>query len=68
MEEGEEGRRPICIKEEQAPSQEEVQEHMASHVPFRSWCPFCIKGKAKSSPHRRKKDEGSDVPVISMDY
>eukprot|EP00974_Lingulodinium_polyedra_P107818 10436467-Lingulodinium_polyedra.AAC.1 len=41
---------------------------MVSHVPFRSRCPFCTKGKAKSSPHRRRQDEGSEIPVISMDY
>ena len=26
------------------PSEEEVREHETSHLPYRSWCPHCIKG------------------------
>ena len=29
------------------PSQQEVDEHFLSHLPFRNWCPHCMKGKAK---------------------
>ena len=25
------------------PSQKEVNKHMLTHIPFRSWCPHCIK-------------------------
>ena len=36
------------------PTQDEVDIHNATHVPFRSWCPFCVAGKAKANPHLRK--------------
>ena len=33
------------------PTQEEVEKHNVTHTPFRSWCPCCAAGKAKSEPH-----------------
>ena len=39
----------------QMPSQKEIDEHMVTHVPFRNWCEFCVFGKARDDPHRRKK-------------
>ena len=33
------------------PREEEVEEHMMAHVPYRSWCDICVKAKARSSPH-----------------
>ena len=27
------------------PSRREIEEHMATHIPFRSWCPHCVRGK-----------------------
>ena len=50
-----------------APSQREVAEHSLTHWPFRDWCAHCVRGKAKSVGHRRKKYE-SEVPVIVSDY
>ena len=38
------------------PTQREFEEHMALHMPFRAWCPHCVKGRAKSEPHRVAKD------------
>ena len=35
----------------QQPTAEEVLQHEISHVPFRSWCKFCIMGKGVASPH-----------------
>jgi hypothetical protein len=29
------------------PSQQEFDEHYLSHLPFRNWCPHCMRGKAK---------------------
>ena len=34
------------------PTQDEVEKHNITHLPFRSWCPCCVAGKAKSEPHR----------------
>ena len=47
-EEGEEGARPKYRRVDNKPSQQEVDEHMMTHIPFRSWCPHCIRGKKQS--------------------
>ena len=56
------------IKAECTPSKQEIEEHMATHMPFRSWCPFCVAGKAVSSGHHHKPEGPGLVPVISIDY
>ena len=35
------------------PTRKELEEHSVSHLPFRSWCEACIRGKAKANPHKR---------------
>ena len=52
------------------PSQEEVREHRITHRPFRSWCPHCVRGKGRASPHlpSSQKDTASDVPKLVSDY
>ena len=44
--------------------------HMVNHIPFRSWCSHCVKGKANGNPHRSRKtmDEESREPIVSVDY
>ena len=53
FEETEEGRKAILVKVDELPSQAEIEEHMLTHVPFRSWCKFCVLGKSVSNPHRK---------------
>ena len=51
-----EGQAAKVIRAPIRPSQQEVDEHMLTHIPFRSWCPHCVKGKAVNSPHLRTKE------------
>ena len=52
-----------------APSRQEALEHNCTHIPFRDWCPHCVRGKAKGNPHFAKRDrEESEVPIVAMDY
>ena len=67
-EEGEEAVRVEMKKAPQMPSKEEVEEHNITHIPFRDWCPHCIRGKAMGEPHSSKKLRGTSVPMIVMDY
>ena len=65
-EEAEELKR-IC--REMRPSKEEVDAHNRTHLPYRSWCPHCVRGKARRRNHRRKRRKVKDgIPVISIDY
>ena len=71
-EEGEEGRIIKGQKATYVPSKEEWDVHMRSHIPFRRWCPFCVKGRCKSGAHLKSKkseeDKEREVAVISVDY
>ena len=52
-----------------SPTQEEVEKHNITHLPFRSWCPCCVAGKAKSEPHRSKDpDRPMGTNIVSIDY
>ena len=51
------------------PSEEERRRHRVTHYPFRSWCPECVAGRAKSYPHKRREESSdSGYPEISFDY
>ena len=42
-------------------TQAEIDEHCATHVPFRNWCEFCVHGKAKDDPHYKAKKQRERV-------
>ena len=51
------------------PCQEEVRQHYLTHMPYRNWCPHCVRGRGKEMEHRKKKDDGEQViPEYHMDY
>ena len=39
------------------PSQEEVDEHNKAHLPFRSWCRHCVRGRGREASHQRTKEK-----------
>ena len=52
------------------PSLKEVLEHRITHLPFRSWCPHCVRGKGRNDRHTRSGQKGIDlgVPKLVSDY
>ena len=42
-----EGMNVKIARMQEMPSKEELEAHNASHVPYRSWCPHCVKDKQK---------------------
>ena len=52
QEEAVEGRTPLFRKGENQPSSQEVQEHMKAHIPHRSCCAHCVRGRGRNDPHR----------------
>ena len=51
------------------PTKQEREGHDRDHIPFRTWCAHCMRGKAKTSHSRAgSTDDVKDKPVISMDY
>ena len=51
------------------PTRKEIQEHVLTHLPPRSWCRHCLRGRGTSLPHFRSKTEGEHVvPTVSIDH
>ena len=62
QEETEEGRTLLLRKSENQPSSQEVQEHMKTHFPHRSWCAHCVGGRGKNPTGQ--EEEGEDPGII----
>ncbi len=48
------------------PTQRQVEEHRKFHIPFRSWCKWCILGRGRGIQHRRT--DGSRIAIVGLDY
>ena len=46
----------------------ELEAHNATHIPFRTWCKWCVAGRKPNPHHRRKTDAARDVPMLVGDY
>ena len=69
--EEEEGREPKTMRMPKQVSKEERDAHEATHMPFRSWCRHCVRGRARNMQHTKEKAEVENknkVPRVSMDY
>jgi hypothetical protein len=66
----EEGRRPRVFADPGMPSRQDVIEHNVTHMPYRSWCARCVRGRGRNNPHRTTsiKISNAGVPVITGDY
>ena len=50
------------------PSQAEVDDHYLTHLPYRSWCRHCVKGRGKEMAHTRGTMEKGEVPEFHFDF
>ena len=51
------------------PSQEEVDAHyIRGHLPYRDWCPVCVKAQGCESAHRKESQGDRCLPEYSFDY
>ena len=50
-----------AAKVSKRPTQIEVDQHMMTNLPFRSWCPHCVRGKSKGRPHPQNKTKGKSL-------
>ena len=60
-------RAPVKVADPKLPSAEEVETHNLTHLPYRSWCPHCVRGKGKTMDHRRA-GRGKTIPELHVDY
>ena len=50
------------------PSRAEVELHELHHLPYRNWCPHCVRGQGKDLDHRRSAEEERGLSEYSFDY
>ena len=52
------------------PTEAERLRHEATHLPYRSWCEQCVRGRGRCKPHLRKaeREEESTITKVSMDF
>ncbi len=48
------------------PTERQVAEHRLTHIPYRSWCRWCVLGRGRGLQHRACL--GSVIPIIGVDY
>ena len=65
----EEARKTRQLASPYTPTAKEVEEHRLTHLPYRSWCPECVQGRARNRPHRRaEQPKEYRVPQVVVDY
>ena len=50
------------------PTEEEVANHELTHLPYRNWCPACVKAKGKDLDHRGAVDKERKLSEYCFDY
>ena len=48
------------IRVPRSPTQKEIDDHMATHLPHQGWCEVCMKGRGRNKPHKKKVKQQSD--------
>jgi hypothetical protein len=57
------------VKQLMKPSPDAVEAHERTHLPFRSWCEACVKGRGKEEACRKRDGEGDrDIPEVHFDF
>ena len=55
-----------------SPAKAEREAHASTHLPYRTWCPDCVMGRARNPAHRPVPDaDGAErrrLPEVHMDY
>ena len=60
-----ESRQPRSLPAPTPPTDAERELHNLSHMPFRAWCPICVKSRGLPTQHRQVYDR---KPLIQVDY
>lgn len=52
------------VKDHALPTEQEVEEHNLTHLPYRSWCAHCVRGRGEANPHRRIQRDEVAIPEV----
>ena len=50
------------------PTEEERRLHEILHLPYRSWCRYCVEGRGQHAPHYGTRSEEPRIPEVHVDY
>ena len=65
----EEARKPLMVQAPVQPTRAERDEHEKTHMPYRSWCVHCVRGRGRSDAHKTNPvKEEYRKPQLSADY
>ena len=56
---------PRALNVPKEPTEEERELHNLTHMPYRAWCPLCVKCKGAGDYHKQYYDK---KPVVQVDY
>ena len=69
---GEEGEVPRVLRDPGMPSLAARRLHNINHLPFRSWCDHCVRGRGRDRQHRKLcgayNGDAAEIPRVVMDY
>ena len=54
-EDTEEAAAPKIVPDPGQPTKEQLEQHRVTHNPFRSWCRWCVAGRARGLKHPRER-------------
>ena len=63
-----EAKRMRNIGDPRLPTQQEVDSHNITHVPYQNWCPHCVRGCGRDLDHRRSVEDSRRMLEFSFDY
>ena len=58
---------PRILPDPGQPTQQQLDDHRIDHLPYRSWCPECVAGRATGEQHQQRTEE-KRISTFSMDY
>ena len=61
-----EAHRARGLRQPQQPTPQQIAEHNLTHLPYRNWCPICVRG-SKGRQDNYKKQQ-SRQPIIQVDF
>ena len=62
------GRQIRRLVDPRKPTQAEVDEHELTHVPYRNWCPICVRCRGKDLDHRKAVEDERGVSEYAFEY
>ena len=68
METGQVVQLPKGLPSPTLPSKKKVDFRNLTHIPYRSWCPFCVAARRKNDAHKSSTGEKRTVPLLCADY